>query len=373
MRLMKDDSDDEAALTLMTTVTKVNDTDRNQNEVDKGVAMQAVQFQEFGQSSVLKIAELPRPHPQGNEVLIAVTAAGVSYVDVRQRQGAYNKSETRVGGVVLPNVPGLQAVGTVVELGPEADPALKGRKVVAAVDKGAYAELLIAPSTMCVPVPDGLDDAVLAVLPMQGLTAYCLLTKATVLRPGESVLVHAAGSGVGALAVQIARILGAGKIIATASTKQKRDFALSLGADVAIDYNAAGWTDEVLKETGGKGVDILLESLGGEIFEQNFACLAPFGRYLVFGSTQGIGKPFEARRLMTKCQTITGLYLPFIYSRPDIIREGLSFMVEHCRIGDLTAKVDAQLPLAEAGKAQQMLEDRKVTGAVVLKPRATSH
>jgi len=180
--------------------------------------MQAIQIEQFGHSSVLKVAELPRPRPRGNEALIQVTAAGVSYVDVRQRQGAYNKSETRVGGVDLPNVPGLQAVGLVVELGPEADPALKGRKVVAAVDKGAYAEFMIAPSPLCVTVPDGLDDAVLAVLPMQGLTAYCLLTKSTQLRAGESVLIHAAGSGVGALAVQIAKILGAGKIIATAST-----------------------------------------------------------------------------------------------------------------------------------------------------------
>jgi NADPH2:quinone reductase len=338
-----------------------------------GLVMQAVQFKEFGASSVLKVAELPRPRPQKNEVLIAVSAAGVSYVDVRQRQGAYNKSETRVGGVVLPNVPGLQAVGTVIELGPEADHALKGRRVVVAVDKGAYAELLIAPSTMCVAVPDGPDDAVLAVLPMQGLTAYCLLTKSTQLRAGESVLIHAAGSGLGALAVQIAKILGAGKIIATASTQEKRDFALSLGADAAIDYTAADWTDRVLKETGGKGVDVLLESLGGEIFEQNFACLAPFGRYLVFGSTQGIAKPFEARRLMTKCQTITGLYVPFFYAHPDIVREALRFMVEHCQIGDLTAKVDAQLPLAEAAKAQQMLEDRAVTGGIVLKPSGTAH
>jgi NADPH:quinone reductase len=177
-----------------------------------GVIMQAVQFESFGESSVLKVAELPRPKPRGNEVLIEVAAAGVSYVDVRQRQGAYNRSETRVGGVQLPNVPGLQAVGRVVDVGPEADSALKGRKVVAAVDKGAYAEYLIAPSTLCVTVPEGLDDATLAVLPMQGLTAYCLLTKSTQLRAGESVLIHAAGSGVGALAVQIAKILGAGKI-----------------------------------------------------------------------------------------------------------------------------------------------------------------
>jgi NADPH:quinone reductase len=133
------------------------------------------------------------------------------------------------------------------------------------------------------------------------------------------------------------------------------------------------WTQQVLAATSGKGVDVLLESLGGEFFEQNWATLAPFGRYLIYGSTRGIGKPFEARRLMTKCQSITGLYVPFFYSQPDIVREALTFMVDHCQRGELRAKVDAQLPLAEAAKAQQMLEDRAVTGAIVLTPRSVRH
>jgi NADPH:quinone reductase len=330
--------------------------------------MHAIQYESFGPAGVLASVELPRPEPQRDEVLIRVSAAGVSYVDIRQRQGMYNRSETRVGGVTLPNVPGMQAVGRVVSVGPQADPKLMGRKVVTFVGAGAYAEFLIAPASLCALAPDSADDATLAVMPMQGLTAYFTLTAATVLRPGESILIHAAGSGVGSLAVQMAKIMGAGKIIATAASPEKRQYATSIGADIAVDYTAADWTQKVLEATAGVGVDVLLESIGGEVFEQNFDCLATFGRYVVYGSTRGLGKPLEARRLMTRCQSLTGLYVPVFMARPDLVRAGLEFMVEHVSKGDLRAQVAAELPLREAARAQQLLEDRQVVGAVVLKP-----
>jgi len=137
---------------------------------------------------------------------------------------------------------------------------------------------------------------------------------------------------------------------------------------VQVDYTAPNWTQQVLDATGGVGVDVLLESIGGDVFEQNFECLATFGRYIIYGSTQGLGKPFEARRLMTKCQSLTGLYVPVFTARPDLVRAGLAFMVDHVVKGDLRARVAAQLPLAEAAKAHQMLEDRQVIGAIALTP-----
>src|ERR1700753_1607012 len=180
---------------------------------------------------------------------------------------------------------------------------------------------------------------------MQGLTAYFMLTQSTALRRGESVLVHAAGSGVGAIAVQIAKSLGAGFVIATARSDAKREFASSVGADMTLDYSAPGWTRAVLQATDGRGVDVLLESIGGEVFEQNFECLATFGRYIIFGSTQGVAKPVEARRLMTKCQSLTGIYLPVFMSRPDLIRQGLDFLVAEARRGTLRVPIAAELPL----------------------------
>jgi NADPH2:quinone reductase len=331
--------------------------------------MRAVQYTQFGSADVLHIAELARPQPKDDEVIIEVTAAGVNYVDIRQRQGAYNRAETRVGGIDLPSIPGMQVVGIVVEAGPLADASLLGKNVVALVSKGAYAEYVAAPASMCVPVPDGVDDTQLAALPTQGLTAYFVLTASTLLQRGETVLVHAAAGGVGSLAVQIAKILGAGTVIATAATAAKRNFALSIGADIAVDYTQTAWTSAVIDATNGRGVDILLESIGGKVFEENFSCLAAFGRYVLFGSTQGVGDPFEARRLMTKAQSMTGFYLPVFFGRPDLIQQGLRFLIDQVAQGTLHAHVAAQFSLTEAAAAQQSLEDRNVIGAVVLRPK----
>lgn len=330
--------------------------------------MKAIQLNAFGEADVLDFSDMEVPVPRDDEVLIAVAAAGVSFVDVRQRRGIYNQAETRVGGISFPHVPGSQAVGKVVALGPAANRALHGRKVVTHVRKGAYAEYLIAPSSDCVTVPDDADDATLAAIPMQGLTAYCLLTASTALKAGESVLVHAAGGGVGSIAVQIAKIMGAGRVIATAATQEKREYGLAVGADLAIDYESADWPSQVLQATGGRGVDVLLESIGGDVFERNFECLADFGRCVIFGSARGPGKPVEPRRLMTRCQSLAGFYLPVLYSDVERTSTGLRFLVDHVAAGNISVRIAEQVPLAEASRAHRMLESRQVVGAVVLRP-----
>jgi NADPH2:quinone reductase len=146
---------------------------------------------------------------------------------------------------------------------------------------GGYAQFATAPSKLAIPLPSSVSDAEMAALPTQGLTAYFTLTASTELRPGESVLVHGGSGGVGSVAIQTARLLGAGLIIATASTEEKRALARGIGADTAISYDSPDWPEEVLKCTNGRGVDV------GDIFEQNFECLAPFGRHIIYGSTPG--------------------------------------------------------------------------------------
>ncbi|HTH97965.1 MAG TPA: zinc-binding dehydrogenase [Stellaceae bacterium] len=332
--------------------------------------MKAIQFAEFGDHRVLKPVEVPMPVPEADQVLIEVASAGVNFVDIRERRGTYNQAETKVGGVSLPRTPGLQAMGKVVAVGPTGDAGLIGREVLALLSGGGYAQYALADPAMLVELPAGIDAHVMAALPLQGVTAYLTLTASTVLRPGESVLVHAAAGGVGSMAVQIARKLGAGKIIATAGTEAKRDLARRLGADAAVDYEAQDWTAQVLALTEGKGVDIILESIGGDVFEQNFDCLATFGRYVIYGSTRGPGKPFEPRRLMTKSQTMVGLYQPVFLARPDVIRAGLAFLVEHTLGGSIRPEIGAILPLDEASEAHRLLEARTVLGTVVLDPRA---
>ena len=171
-----------------------------------------------------------------------------------------------------------------------------------------------------------------------------------------------------ALAVQIGKALGASPVIGTASTEERRNFVLELGADAAIGYDEPNWTATVLEHTGGRGVDVLIESIGGDVFEQNFQALATFGRYLLLGSTRGPVDPFAPRRLMTKSQAMVGFYLPVFYDRPELIGNALRFLADGVKDGFITAKVDSVLPLALAAEAHRRLEDRAVRGVIVLDP-----
>jgi len=337
---------------------------------ENGAGMKAIQFSRFGGADVLEYVDLPRPSPQNDDLLVEVTAAGVNYPDIRERQGVYQRAETHVGGVTLPRVSGLQAVGRVAAVGAQGDQSLIGKKVVALLPAGGgYAQFVIAPANMIVALPESADDVTMAALPDQGVTAYLTLTASTEVRPGESVLVHGAAGGVGSLAVQIAKALGAGLVIATAGTDERRAYARSIGADVAVDYGKPDWPKAVADATGGRGVDIILESIGGDIFEQNFECLATFGRYIIFGSTRGPGAPFAPRRLMTKCQTMTGIYVPvFFAQRADLVHEALAFLVAHTLDGTVRSNVSTVLPLSQTAEAHRMLEERRAVGVVVLDP-----
>jgi NADPH:quinone reductase len=329
--------------------------------------MKAIFFAKFGGREVLEFGDIPDPKPGEKELLIEVERSSVNYVDIRERQGTYNRPETHVGGIDLPHVSGLLVVGRVIEAGAEEDRVWIGRKVVAYTPKGGgYAQRAVAETNLCVEIPETANADLFAALPNQGLTAYLLLTASMQIRAGESVLVQGASGGVGSLAVQIAKILGAGLVLGTASTGEKLEFIRSLGADDAIDYTHEDWPKLVLEKIGGRGVDVLLESIGGDIFEKNFECLAPFGRYLIFGSTRGPGEPFALRRLMQKSQTMTGLYLPVFLAKPELIREGLEFLVRTTVEEKLRPSIARILPLSETAEAHRLLEDREIQGTILL-------
>jgi NADPH2:quinone reductase len=237
--------------------------------------------------------------------------------------------------------------------------------------KGAYAQRAVADEALCAVVDDDASAeqvVALAGFAAQGACAHLLLQASTTLRPGESVLVHGAAGGVGGLAVQIAKALGAGLTIGTASTAERREFVKTLGADAAISYDETGWTEHVRELTSGRGVDVLLESIGGEVFEQNFDALATFGRYLLLGSTRGPGEPFAPRRLMTKSQAMIGFYLPVFYDRPELIVNALRFLADGLKTGQIASRVDEVLPLSQAAEAHRRLESREVRGVIVLDP-----
>ncbi len=329
--------------------------------------MKAIRFSKFGGADVLEYVDVEDPVPTGTQLALDVIYAGVNFPDIREREGIHQRSETHAAGITLPRVTGMQAVGIVYAVGPNADKTLVGKKVVSYLTTGGgYAQKAVAESEFSVVVPEKADDKQLAAMLGQGLIAYLMLTKSTRLTPGESILVHGAAGGVGSMAVQIAKILKAGQIIGTAGTEEKRRFVISLGAHNAVDYNSPEWTKEVLAITDGYGVDILLESIGGDMFTQNFECLAPFGRYVIFGSTNGPGDPLPPRRLMTKCQSLTGIYLPVFNQRPDLVSKALKFLVEQTVTGSLRANVAAVVPLSKAAEAHAMMEERKASGMVIL-------
>jgi NADPH2:quinone reductase len=332
--------------------------------------MKAIRYERFGGPEVLEYLSLPDPVPGPRQLLIETAAVGVNFPDIRERLGVYNRAETRVGGVQLPQIGGLAVAGTVVATGPETSvPA--GRRVVALMKKGAYAQLVVADEALCAVLDDDAsvpDMTALAGAAAQATCAHLLLQASTTLRSGESLLVHGAAGGVGSLAVQIAKALGAGPVIGTASTAERREFVRALGADAAISYDEPGWTDEVRELTNGRGVDVLIESIGGEVFEQNFDALATFGRYLLLGSTRGPGEPFAPRRLMTKSQALIGFYLPVFYERPELIGNALRFLADGVQAGLITPRVDEVLPLSLAAEAHRRLESRAVRGLIVLNP-----
>src|SRR5947207_697467 len=262
--------------------------------------MRAIQIAEFGGPEVLQLVDIPVPEPGEGEVLIEVSHAGVNFADTHQRENSY------LARYDLPLVPGTEVAGTLPD----------GQRVMALTGTGGYAQYAVAPASQTFPIPDGVDDAVALAIVVQGLTAWHLYRTSAGLRPGESVVVIAASGGVGNLAVQLAKPFGAGRVIATASSEEKRQQALSLGADAALDPNMDDLGAAIREANGGKRVDIVLEMAGGRVFDECLSVLAPFGRLV----TQRNGRGKVASLLVDRpvSWTITA-WKPPLLKRPSVI------------------------------------------------------
>jgi NADPH2:quinone reductase len=321
--------------------------------------MKAIRIHETGGPEVMQLEELEIPTPKDGEILIKVAAAGINYADLAQRAGAYlTRTHT-------PMTLGAEVAGTIAALGPGVNSPAVGTRVVAAC-QGGYAEYTIAQASLVIPIPQGIDFVHAAALPVQGITAYQLLRESARLQPGESVLVHAAAGGVGTLAVQLAKLMGAGTVIGTASNADKLDLIRRLGGDVAINYTENDWVEQVKNATGDKGVDIILEMVGGEIAQQNLQCLAPFGRMVVYGAASGQIAQFSGIQLMYKNQAIIGYWLISQLRRPERIAQAVMELMQYLASGKLELVVGQTFPLAEAAEAHRAIAERKTKGKVVL-------
>jgi NADPH2:quinone reductase len=316
--------------------------------------MRAIQIEEFGGPEVLQLADVPVPEPGEGEVLIKVTRAGMNYADTHQRTNDY------LARYELPLVPGGEVAGVREDT---------GERVVAMSGLGGYAEYATAPTALTFPIPDGVDDGTALALLIQGLTAWHLYRTSAKIAPGESVVVHAAAGGVGSLAVQLGAPMGAGRVIATASTEEKRSLALELGADVAIDATPEGMKERLEEANGGK-VDVVFEMAGGEVFEQSLAALAPFGRLVTYGIASRQPNEVSTGGLMRRSRAVVGFWLMHCIGRPEMVDEALDDLFARVRRGELRAHVGATYPLADAARAQVDLAERRTMGKLLLDPAA---
>ncbi|MDQ0340885.1 NADPH2:quinone reductase [Caldalkalibacillus uzonensis] len=327
--------------------------------------MKAIQFKQFGGPEVLELVELKRPQPKGKEVLIEIKAIGVNFADIARREGQY------VVPTPLPYVPGSEVAGVVCEVGDEVEQVKVGQRVVTLLGSKTatgYAEYTLSDERSLVPVPEGVDDRQAAALLVQGLTAYHVLKTSGQLQQGERVLVHAAAGGVGTLAVQLAKLFGAGQVIATASSEEKRQISLDLGADAAVDYTQDGWEQKVLELTDNQGVDVALEMVGGSVFHKTLSILAPFGRMVIYGLASQETPKFNPVKLMAKNHTVTGFFLPQIMRKQDLYLQSLKELLAYVQQGQLKLIIGGVYALEEAAKVQALMKGRQTTGKLILVP-----
>ena len=321
--------------------------------------MKAIRINETGGPEVMHLEEIEAPTPKEGEVLVKVAAAGINFADLAQRQGAY-LTRTRT-----PMTPGFEFAGTVAACGPGVSFPAEGTRVVAFGD-GGYAEYALARINTAIPIPPDLDFAHAAAFPVQGITAYQLLRESGRLQAGESVLVHAAAGGVGTLAVQLAKLMGAGTVIGTASNADKLQLARRLGADVTINYTEENWVEQVKGATDGQGADIILEMVGGTIAQQSLQCLAPYGRLVVYGAAGGEIVQFSGIQLMYKNQSIIGYWLTSRLQQADRLALAAMEVMQYLVTGKLEIIVGQTFPLAEATEAHRAIAERRTMGKVVL-------
>jgi NADPH:quinone reductase len=335
--------------------------------------VKAIQMTEQGGPEVLQLVELPDPQPGPGEVLIKVDAAAVNFSDLMRRRGDVYPVPTP-----LPFVPGAEVAGTIAALGDGVDGPSVGTPVfgtVGADTSGGYAEYAIAYATNVIPIPDGLGADSAAGIVVSGLAATMILNDVAQITGGETVFIPAAAGGVGSYAVQIAKLLGAGTVIAGAGTAAKREIALALGADAAVEYREPGWTDRVLELTEGKGVDVALEMNGPEHLGQTLAILAPFGQLISYGAVSGSVEGLDPATLVpllydpAPSQILTGFNLGVWFEhRPAQAVASLQRLVGWITSDQLRTPAVRALPLADAAEAHRLLETGATTGKVVLKP-----
>lgn len=324
--------------------------------------MRAVVVERFGGPEELGVGERPVPDPGPGEVRIRVLVTSVNFADIKARHGQYH------GGGAPPFVPGLDALGVVDKLGAGVTDLEEGKRVIAFVSAGSYAEYAVADRRLVFSVPDGVPDDDAAACPVVGLTAYKLLHDVARIEPGETVLVHAAAGGVGTTAAQLAKLMGASKVFGTVGTAAKGDAAREAGVDEVVEYAAPGWSAAVNDLTGGRGVDVVLDSVAGPVTAESMRCLARFGRLVNFGDAGGETGLVRTVDLHGSCRAVLGFSLGTTRrERPSLLAPAAQAVLTHLAHGHLRMRIGARFALEQAGEAQRWVESRASTGKVLIR------
>jgi NADPH2:quinone reductase len=322
--------------------------------------MNAVRVERHGGPEVLRLQELPSPVPGPGEVLVNVEAAGVNFIDVYHRTGLYPNP--------LPFTPGLEGAGTVAALGDGASGLRVGDRVAWTNRLGSYAERVVAPAELLVPVPPGVETRPAAAVMLQGMTAHYLTESTFPLEEGDTCLVHAAAGGVGLLLVQMAKRRGA-RVLGTVSTEEKAHLAREAGADEVILYTRQDFEVEVKRMTGGKGVSVVYDSVGQATFDKSLSCLRPRGMLVLFGQSSGTVPPFNPSLLAAKGSLFLTRPVLFHYvaDRDSLLRRAQA-VLGAVASGELKVRIDHTFALADAAEAHRALEGRETTGKLLLIP-----
>jgi NADPH2:quinone reductase len=320
-----------------------------------------------GAPEVLHSEEVPKPQPGPGQALIRVEAASVNFADiVRRRKDPYPLPTP------LPAILGSEVAGYIDQVGEDVTAFRPGDRVFALFGGnglGGYAQFALADVANVIPLDPRLDLDIACTLVVAGVTALQMLKEAGRLQPGESVFIPGAAGGVGAHAVQLAKALGAGIVIAAASTAERRKKALARGSDYAIDYTQPGWPDEVKRLTAGRGADVVLDMSGGTFFDQSLAALAPFGRLVVYGTASRERSTLVPQRLMPLNQAVVGYYVSHWFkARPEQAQKAFATVAGLVLRQRIRVEVAERLPLEGAAEAHRMMETRRATGKFVLKP-----
>lgn len=321
--------------------------------------MRAVRVNGFGDLDQLEVVTLPDRAPGEGEVLIRVEACGLNYADVLQREGKY------VGGPKPPFLAGIEAAGTVEAAGPGVLVPPVGSRVVVIAPGGLQADRARVRAESCLPLPAALSFVEGAAVAVQHLTAYHALITVANAREGETVLIHAAGGGVGTAAVQIAKLLGL-KVVATASTAEKRSRVMELGPDLAVNYDEFDAAARGISQ--GRGVDVVIETVGGDVFRRSVACLAPFGRLVVVGVSSGSPGQLDTLKLLSGSKSVMGFHLNSVFERADLLESSFDRLTEWITGGRVKAQVGHTLPLGEIRAAHHLIASRHSYGKIVLIP-----